>query len=272
MNFRGKKWLRQWWWIVAFKYPRFRSLLTRLLIPARQIDVQLFGASLRIDTREEIGLWRAARMAEENIIFRDEVASLLNVALLLRPGDTFVDVGANVGLYSSVLSRLRNVSPDTNYVAIEPNPETVERLRHSLGKSVQVLNIALSDRSGELGFTSGVTSGVFRVSTNEFAEIKVRCERLDALPLPRTDLVVKIDVEGHELPVLRGAAALFNEERIKVIYIDGYSDEKIPDFLRERGFALYHGRTLAPCGAEAPRDSLLAIQRSRPRRLSTPNQ
>ncbi|HYY14663.1 MAG TPA: FkbM family methyltransferase [Chthoniobacterales bacterium] len=272
MNFPCKKRLRHWWWIVAFKYPRFRSLLTRLLIPARQIDIRLFGARLRIDTREEIGLWRAARMADNNIIFRDEVASLLNLALLLRPGDTFVDVGANVGLYSSVLSRLRNLSPDTSYVAIEPNPKTAERLRRSLGETVQVLNIALSDRAGELGFTSGVTSGVFRVSPNQFAEIKVRCERLEALLRSQTNLVMKIDVEGHELPVLRGAAALFNEQRIKVIYIDGYSDEMIPDFLRERGFALYHGRALTPCGAEAPRDSLLAIHRSRLQMRAAPNQ
>jgi FkbM family methyltransferase len=271
MNFPGKKWLRHWWWIVAFKYPRFRALLTRLLIPARKIDIQLFGATLRIDTREEIGLWRAARMADENVVFRDEVASLLNVALLLRPGDTFIDVGANVGLYSSVLSRLRHVSGSTKYLAIEANPETAERLRDSVGEAVQVLNIALSDRSGEVGFMSGVTSGVFRVSTNEVAEMQVHCERLDALPLPQTDLVVKIDVEGHELEVLRGAAKLFDEQRVKVIYIDGYSDETVPDFLRERDFALYHGRTLVPSGPEAPRESLLAIHRTRLKTLGAPS-
>jgi FkbM family methyltransferase len=272
MNFPGKRWLRHWWWIIAFKYPRFRALLTRLLIPARKIDIQLFGAKLCIDTREEIGLWRAARMADENVVFRDEVASLLNLALLLQPGDTFVDVGANVGLYSSVLSRLRNVSPHTNYVAIEPNPGTVERLRDPVGGAVQALNIAVSDHAGELGFMPGVTSGVFRVSADSSSKMKVHCERLDALPLPQTDLVVKIDVEGHEVPVLRGATRLFDEQRIKVIYIDGYSDDAIPDFLRERGFSIYHGRTLVPCGAEAPRDSLLAIHRTRLQALKAPNQ
>jgi FkbM family methyltransferase len=272
MNFPGKKRLRHWWWIVAFKYPRLRSFATRLLIPRRRIDIQLFGATLCIDTREEIGLWRAARMADDNVVFRDEIASLLNLALLLRPGDTFVDVGANVGLYSSVLSRLRNVSADVSYVAIEPNPQTAERLRESVGDAVQVFNVAVSDHSGDLGFSSGVTSGVFRVSSAEVAEIKVRCERLDALPLPQSDLVVKIDVEGHELPVLRGAARLFDEQRVKVICIDGYSDETIPDFLRQRGFALYHGRTLIPCGQKAPRDSLLAIHGSRLQARAAQNQ
>jgi FkbM family methyltransferase len=263
MNFPGKKLLRHWWWIVAFKYPRLRLVLSRVLIRSREIDIQLFGAPLRINTREEIGLWRAAKMAEDNVVIRDEVASLLNLALLLQPGDTFVDVGANVGLYSSVLSRLRNVFPQMAYVAIEPHPQTARRLRSSVGATVTVLNIGISERRSKLGFTSGVTSGVFSITSPGTAEMEIDCERLDALSLPPSDLVVKIDVEGHELPVLRGASGLFDEQRIKVIYIDGYSDETIPRFLRDRDFILFNGRSLAPCGTEVPRDSLLAIHRAR---------
>jgi FkbM family methyltransferase len=263
MNFPGKKVLRHWWWVLAFKYPRLRLILTRLLVRSRAMDIQLFGALLRINTRDEIGLWRAAKMAEDNVVFRDEVASLLNLALLLQPGDTFVDVGANVGLYSSILSRLRNVFQKTNYLAIEPHPDTAQRLRYSVGADVTVLNIGISERATELGFTSGVTSGVFKITTPESAETKIHCERLDALLLPQTDLVVKIDVEGHELPVLRGAAGLFEKQRIKVIYIDGYSDDAIPVLLRQCGFTLFDGRTLARCDAEAPHHSLLGVHQTR---------
>jgi FkbM family methyltransferase len=263
MNFPGKKRLRHWWWILAFKYPRLRLFLSRVLIRSRDIDLQLFGARLRINTRDEIGLWRAAKMADENVIFRDEAASLLNLALLLQPGDTFVDVGANVGLYSSVLSRFRNVFPGTDYIAIEPHPKTAARLRHSVGAAATVLNTGVSDRPTQLGFASGVTSGVFKVATTESVETTIRCERLDALSLPATDLVVKIDVEGHELPVLRGASGLFDNQQIKVIYIDGYNDEAIPGFLREREFTLFDGRTLIPCGADVSRHSLLGVHRTR---------
>jgi hypothetical protein len=97
MTFPGKKLLRHWFWVLMFRYPRLRVQLTRMLMPDREVDVQLFGARLHINTRDEIGLWRAARIADENVIFRDEAASLLNLALVLRPGDVFVDVGANVG-------------------------------------------------------------------------------------------------------------------------------------------------------------------------------
>ncbi|MFN2540608.1 MAG: FkbM family methyltransferase [Chthoniobacterales bacterium] len=265
MNFPGKRWVRHWFWILAFKYPRFRVSLTRLLIPSRDIDIELFGAPLRINTRTEIGLWRARRMVDDNVVFRDEVASLLNLALLLQPGDTFVDVGANVGLYSSILSRFRNVFPETKFIAIEPNPETVERLRKSVGRDrVTVFGIGVSDRSTKLPFCPGITSGVFKAVDPESAAvgITIQCERLDSLSLNGENLVVKIDVEEHEWPVLQGASGLFQKEQIKVIYLDGYSDGRVPDFLRQRDFALFDGRTLARCNGEAPR-SLLGIHQTR---------
>ncbi|HEY6111281.1 MAG TPA: FkbM family methyltransferase [Chthoniobacterales bacterium] len=268
MNLPGKRWVRHWFWILAFKYPRFRVALTRLFVPSRNIDIQLFGAHLHINTRDEIGLWRAAKMADDNVIFRDEVASLLNLALLLQPGDTFVDVGANVGLYTSVLSRFPNVFPKTKFIAIEPNPETAARLRKSV-EHTTVLEMGISDRAAELPFSPGVTSGVFKVVNADAAAnaMNIRCERLDSLPLNGSDLVVKIDVEEHEWSVLQGAATLFQNKRIQVIYLDGYSDVRIPGFLRERGFTLFDGRTLTRCGAEAPR-SLLGVHETR---LSTAN-
>ena len=266
MSVPGTKRLRHWFWIVMFRYPRLRVGLTRLFVPAREIDIQIFGAPLHISTREEIGLWRAAKMADDNIIFRDEAATLLNLALLLRPGDVFVDVGANVGLYSSVLSRYGQLFPDTKYVAIEANPATVRRLRHSVaGRDVTVINMGASDRATELDFEPGVTSGVFKVSEPGGANgaNRIACERLDALPLPPGDLVVKIDVEDHELPVIKGASRLFDEQRIKVVYLDGYNGREIPSLLQEYGFDFFDGRTLERCPSGVPAYSLLAVHRSR---------
>ena len=263
MNFPGKRWVRHWFWILAFKYPRFRVALTRVLVPSRKIDIQLFGAHLHIDTREEIGLWRAVKMADDNVIFRDEVASLLNLALLLQPGDTFVDVGANVGLYTAVLSRFCNVFERTKYIAIEPQPETAARLRKSVGNDATIFEMGVSDGASELPFSSGVTSGVFKIVDSAAAHtMKIRCERLDSLPLNGNDLVVKIDVEEHEWPVLQGASALFQSEQIKVVFLDGYSDQRVPEFLREKGFTLFDGRTLTRCDGERPR-ALLGVHQSR---------
>jgi FkbM family methyltransferase len=237
-----------------------------MLMPDREVDVQLFGAPLHINTRDEIGLWRAAKIADGNVIFRDEAASLLNLALVLRPGDVFVDIGANVGLYSSVLARYRHLSPSTKFVAIEANPATARRLRHSLAATdVTVMNIGASNTGTALAFERGVTSGVFKVAAAGATSgvTHIPCDRLDAIELPTGDLVVKIDVEGHELPVLEGAAGLLAASRVKVIYLDGYGSEVIPAMLRDHGFALFDGRTLAPSGNAVPDFSLLAVHRSR---------
>src|SRR5262245_33246664 len=83
--------------------PRFRKFLTDLAVPDEDMDISIADASLRINRRKEIGYYRASKAAKSNIVFRDELAPLINLALLLERGDTFVDVGANVGLYSGVL-------------------------------------------------------------------------------------------------------------------------------------------------------------------------
>jgi FkbM family methyltransferase len=247
------------------RFPAVRVWLTRLFVPSRDVDLQLFGAPLRINSREEIGLVRAGRQANTNIIFRDEVATLLNLSLLLQPGDVFVDIGANVGLYSSILSRFANAYPETKFIAIEPNPETVERLRQSVRNApVTVLNVAISDRESELAFQRGITSGVFKVAApDEPGATMIPCQKLDSLPIPDGNLILKIDVEEHELQVLVGAEELLKSGRVKVVYLDGYSSNLIPPLLERHGFRFFDGRTLARSDHEVPPYSLLAIHRSR---------
>ena len=265
MNFPGRNYAIHLFWKTVGRFPFVRVLLTRLFVRARDMDVQLFGAPLRINSREEIGLARAGRQSVHNVIFRDEVATLLNLSLLLQPGDVFVDIGANVGLYSSIMSRFANAFPTSRFIAIEPNPETAKRLRESVRNSpVTVLNLGLSDRETELAFLPGITSGVFKVvEPGQAGATMVRCQKLDSLAIPEGDLVLKIDVEAHELQVLNGAEGLLQSGRVKVVYLDGYSSELIPPLLRRHGFKFFDGRTLIPANGEAPPYSLLGIHHTR---------
>lgn len=266
MSIPGRDFAMHLFWKTVFRFPWVRLWLSRLFVPARDMDIQLFGAALRINSREEIGLARAARQSIHNVIFRDEVASIINLALLLQPGDVFVDIGANVGLYSAMLGRFSQVFPSTTFIAIEANPRTSDRLRQTVkDMHIEVLNVGVSDREDELAFEPGVTSGVFKVVESEKpgSTTRVGCQKLDSLPIPEGDLIVKIDVEGHELQVLNGAEELLTSERLKVIYLDGYSSQLIPPLLRRHGFEFFDGRTLARSGAVAPPYSLLAIHRTR---------
>jgi FkbM family methyltransferase len=265
MSFPGRKFAGHLFWVTVGRFPAVRVWLTRLLVRSRDFDIQMFGATLRINSREEIGLARAARQSTSNIIFRDEVATLLNLALLLQPGDVFVDIGANVGLYSSILSRFANAYPESRFVAIEPSPETVQRLRESVRNApVTVLNVAVSDKESELAFQRGITSGIFKVAEpGQPVAAVVPCQKLDSLPIPDGNLVLKIDVEDHELQVLTGAEELLKSGRVKVVYLDGYSSKLVPPLLQRHGFRFFDGRTFARSDNEVPPFSLLAIHNSR---------
>jgi hypothetical protein len=115
-----------------------------------------------------------------------------------------------------------------------------------------------------LEFIPGAVSHVFTTVTNrsEYSlnakTVKVPARRLDSFDLVGTRLVLKIDVEGQELNVLRGAEGLFAANRILAVYIDGYQDPTLPEFLASRGFKFHDGRTLEPL--EKPGYSLLAIK------------
>jgi FkbM family methyltransferase len=132
----------------------------------------------------------------------EEKAELEALARLLRPGDTFVDCGANIGLWSLVAAPL--VGPDGNVIAFEPNPDTAMRLSAHAGQSpvIEVHRAALSDRPGSLSLALGNHHNVTRVS--EHGEISVPAMTLDAA-LKRAANGIKIDVEGCELQVLMGA-------------------------------------------------------------------
>jgi FkbM family methyltransferase len=127
----------------------------------------------------------------------------------LREGMTVMDVGANWGLYSLLISRA--VGPSGKVYAFEPVPEIFARLKEhiALNNATNVIPvpIALSDEKGVAKMSvRGGGSSFFRHLSNEFVEVQV--ERLDDFVeregIERVD-AIKIDVEGAELKVIRGA-------------------------------------------------------------------
>lgn len=246
------------------RHPRLRALLLSLFSRDQDIDIELCGSRLRINTRKEFGFFRAAKLAQSNWVLGHEIAVLTTLACLLEPNDTFVDVGANVGLYASVISRARNAFTKTKVYAFEPNPDTAKRLCESLaGTDVQVLGCALSDQEGDLEFCEGAGSATFGVrQEGNPLQIKSHTRRIKAVPLDSVRLegdsiILKIDVENHEAEVLRGARQLLNSGRVKAVYIDSYADKNIPALLRTLGFQLFDGHTLTSSESSS---SLLAIQ------------
>ena len=246
------------------KKPRLRRLLTSALERNRDLDVEVAGALMRINSRREYGYLRASRIVRHNATLRDEIPSLMNLFAVIRDGDTFVDIGANAGLYTHSVSRLCSLYPNLKIVSVEPNPSTFARLSSRAIDKIHFLNYAISDVNDELEFIDGAVSHVFAAADKlnsyhlpgQTTFITARC--LDDLFQACHSLVLKIDVEGQERRVLDGASQLLSNGLIRVVYLDGYEDPSINDLLLSHGFALFEGRSLAPNPGRV--FSLLAIK------------
>jgi len=148
-----------------------------------------------------------------------EVSGLLiGLAARLR---VVYDVGANWGYYPLLLGAERRFRGVIH--AFEISPRTATDLRHviaaaGLGERVTVHGFGLSDHAGEVRLSREKHSYLARIVGEGYqgAVDRVGVRRLDGLGLPPPDLI-KIDVEGHELAVLRGAAGILERDQPLVV-------------------------------------------------------
>src|SRR6516164_1031602 len=94
------------------KKPKLRRLVSTLLYGNKDNEVSFFDTKLYINSIKENGYFRAARYAQRSSVFKDEVSPLINISNLISNNSTFIDVGANVGLFSSTMARFQNIYPD----------------------------------------------------------------------------------------------------------------------------------------------------------------
>ena len=248
------------------KQPAIRSLITKLVVGSREESVNLLARNFCLHTIREHGFFRASKLAQTCSLFRDEIPVLIHLAGILNDGDTFLDIGANVGIFAVNVASFRSVFANLKIYAFEPNCDTARRLRANAEPlGVKVLNMALSDRNGTLEFVDGAVSNVFTTIENASSysiqnkRCVCECRRLDGLKIDGDSIVMKIDVEGQEWEVLQGASSLFQAGRVKALYLDDYKDARVRSFLDRFGFRYFNGRTLEP-GTDETRH-LLAIAR-----------
>ena len=175
-------------------------------------------------------------------------------------GGTFVDVGAHIGWYS--LKAAKAVGPKGRVIAVEPNHETLLRLRDNIRASgasavIVVAPVACSDSETTLNFyaapraNTGESSLSLASASEEgpvAASYQVRARRLDDIVrevgVTRVD-AVKIDVEGAEFLVLKGAVETLDRYRpvVSVEVLDqglksmGSSVAEVMAFMRSHGYA-----------------------------------
>ena len=161
---------------------------------------------------------------------------------LAEPGDTLLDIGANIGYVSA--SFLTGV-PGSTLVSVEPQPGVVDLLKRNLdgfGHRATVYPYALSDRDGTAFFhVEENDRGASRLSNAGTAiEIRSADSLFRDAKLNRLDLV-KIDVEGHEEEVIRSCFSHFKRLQPKAILFEEQSNKSagiIGEMLRDAGYEI----------------------------------
>lgn len=170
----------------------------------------------------------------------EEMSFLLHV---LRPGDLFVDVGANMGSYTVLASSVCRA----HAIAYEPVDSTYLRLESNIRlNQVEDLVTLRKCAAGERAATVLMTTG--HDTTNHIVTMGVSTKPVELVALdddlPAVPILIKIDVEGFESAVLRGSKRILSEPKLKALIIElngagrryEESDIQIHGCLLEYGF------------------------------------
>jgi FkbM family methyltransferase len=186
-------------------------------------------------SRRLLEIWRTmTRLPEQGGMVSQDVCAEMLLGGLCRRDHVFVDVGAHIG---SVIADVLHHVPDAGVIAVEAVPEKAEALRRKFPKAT-IHACAVSEEEGETSFfvdelRPGYSSLAAR-DESQMREIRVQIHRLDDLvPDDAAVDLVKVDVEGAELGVLRGAESLFARCRPTVIFESGNKSGARLGFTRE---------------------------------------
>jgi FkbM family methyltransferase len=209
----------------GFQHSRkIRFLVTR--------DVRVDGLTLSLDPQD--------KMVTLHILDHGnyEPAETRVVRDLLKPGDTFIDVGANIGWYTLIGSRI--VGEQGRVIAFEPAPASFGLLSRNARingcRNTILVDDALSNKAGKIRLNLGDTNKGHNsfLKTSETKEsVEVDAVTLDAYLKgdKREIALIKIDVEGAEGFVLEGMKeTLRNQPRMALLM------EFFPTLIRQAGF------------------------------------
>lgn len=225
------------------------------IVPDTISEVSFFDRRLFCRKQSDFSIYRVG-LANRLAPTSHEISSIINLMGFMSQGVTFVDVGANIGLYSIFFASVGEIL-GFDVIAIEPDLETVKILKRNLSEynNCKILQLICSNKEEEYDFLQVKDSSksvVYNKSNFKYIEekklkgrlIKVKGQRLDRI-LQETEgnLVVKIDVENFEKEVVEGASELITSKRIIALMIDATGDLDI-DFIKNCGYELYDGRSL----------------------------
>ncbi len=209
---------------LRYRFPFIDKAYRLLLSKIRPEYAEVNGLKIFLDSKDSMEF--SMRSFEPGVtrIFREKI----------KPGMTFIDIGAHIGYYTLLTSKL--VGPDGLVFAFEPNPDNGALLERSIKenglKNIKLTKKALAQNTGKTNF---FMSGVSNDSRCYFAgegrkSIEVETISLDDFFKGADQKIdfIKMDVDGFEFSVLRGAEKLIsNSKRLMLIteFCPGYLEQ-----------------------------------------------
>ena len=243
-------------------------LLTRRLVSlGSTAEVTRQGIRWRLDLREGIDF-------SIYLLGAFEPRTVRSYEGLVKSGDTVLDIGANIGAHTLPLARL--VGPTGRVVAFEPTAFAFGKLQENMALNPELAprisarqSMLVAERASEVPatlFSSWPLSAEEelhakhkgRSMTTRGASAETLDDAVAGLGLAAVDFV-KIDVDGHELPVLRGGANTIERFRPSILielspYVhaeEGYDFDDMVAFFQQRGYRFRDANT----GRELPMDT-----------------
>lgn len=175
-----------------------------------------------------------------------EYEDMLFLLHALQPEDTFVDVGANVGAYTILASRVVG----SKSISFEPLPDTINRLKDQLYinriiSAVDLKSMGVGDKQGTLFFTNNNdTTNKVSIEGNIDNTSQAKVTTLDHELKGGAKFLIKIDVEGYEFNALKGASHILSSNNVIAVIIElngsgeqfGHSNEEIHQLITDFDF------------------------------------
>ncbi len=175
---------------------------------------------------------------------------------LTESGDLAIDVGANIGYMTSVLAARVSSSPGGSVWSFEAHPDIFSELKYNVDNWQEQLNtvqffsknVAVSEQKGTVQLqipdafadNRGLASVISVAEVTDKSIIIESCSLDDLFLKSREIGIMKLDVEGHELQVLKGAKQLFQQQQIRDCVFEEHREYPTPvtTFFEDMGYKI----------------------------------
>lgn len=194
---------------------------------------------------ERLRLWWRVKRAERRAVKIESGEIEIPILPFIVPHKLSIDVGANKGTLTCLLSRI-----SSNVIAYEANPKLFNKLNQAIGHTIDLREKAVSNKNEELTFyvplsdTKQELSNIGSLNRNtDFLNFEYNVQAV-SLDNENIDCVgfIKIDVEGTELDIIEGALNIIDRDRpVLMVEINDkhtFAAQKIEKLLKERDYII----------------------------------